>query len=82
MGEIGDGLNKLERKYGKGPTYGRGDRDLILKHGVPEWLVRCRLLLSGEAAARADRAIKQLEALHKEVFPRVADPHELAPKGD
>jgi hypothetical protein len=59
MTSIGAKLDRLEKKYGKGATYGRGEQDLILD-GVPEWLFRGRLLLKGDLHARCDKALRSL----------------------
>jgi hypothetical protein len=62
MTSIGRRLDVLEKKYGKGATYGRGEQELILD-GVPEWLFRGRLLLKGDLRDRCDKAIRSLREL-------------------
>lgn len=65
--------DELDKKYGRGPTYGPHDRQLILDGVVPEWLLRGRKLLSGEIAERCDQLIKMLERAYPQVAPLVRD---------
>lgn len=65
--------DELDKKYGRGPTYGVHDHHLILDGVVPEWLLRGRKLLSGELGERCDQLIKMLERAHKAVAPLVRD---------
>ena len=53
-------VDALDKKYGRGPTYGPHDRHLILDGVVPEWLLRARLVLKGPAQAHAARLVEQL----------------------
>jgi hypothetical protein len=62
-------LAALEKKYGKGPTYGLRDRQLILVKIVPEWVFRAAY--AGETVKirqRAERAAIALERLYTEAF--------------
>lgn len=70
-------LAQLERKYGKGATYSREQRDLITGHVIPEWVMRGELLVRGPIGERCTKAIKYLRELHGEVWPRVSDQDDL-----
>lgn len=62
-------LNELEKELGKGPTFTRTERDLVLKHGVPAWVILGSKLAKGEVAERCSKAIKALEKLHADTLP-------------
>lgn len=66
-------IDELDKKYGRGPSYGPHDRKLILDGVVPEWLLRGRKLLQGEMGGRCDQLIKMLERAHVAVAPLVKD---------
>lgn len=66
-------VDALDKKYGRGPTYGPHDRHLILDGIVPEWLLRGRKLLSGELGERCEQLIKMLERAHTAVAPLIRD---------
>lgn len=65
-------LDALEKRFGRGQTYGRQERALILDHGVPEWLVRGRRFLKGASSEDCDRMIRGLLALRKRVASELA----------
>lgn len=65
--------DELDKKYGRGPTYGPHERHLILDGVVPEWLLRGRRLLEGELREKCDQLIKMLERAHTAVAPLVRD---------
>lgn len=60
-------LAELERVLGKGPTFTPTERNLVLKHGVPPWLVLGAKLGSGAVAERCNRAIDHLSKLYDDV---------------
>lgn len=62
-------LDELDRRLGKGSTLSMSERALVLKHGVPAWLLVGQRLGKGEIADRCGRAIAALEALHRHVEP-------------
>lgn len=70
-------VDELDKKYGRGPTYGPHDRKLILDRIVPEWLLRGRLVLKGEMQARCEQLIQMLERAHTAVAPLVRDESDL-----
>jgi len=71
-------VDELDKKCGRGPTYGPHERKLILDRVVPEWLLRGRRLLEGELRERCDQLIKMLERAHTAVAPLVRDESDQA----
>jgi len=65
--------DELDKKYGRGPTYGPHDRELILSGTVPEWLLRGAKLCPPELAERCRQLVASLERAHAIVMPLVTD---------
>ena len=61
-------LDALEKALGKGETFDIRTRNLILKHGVPAWLlVAVRVLPAGPVKGQCEAMIETLRALHGSV---------------
>ncbi|HEU4619522.1 MAG TPA: hypothetical protein VFV10_15905 [Gammaproteobacteria bacterium] len=66
-------LDELERTLGKGATFTPTERNLVLKHGVPSWLVLGSKMAAGPVADRCSRAIDHLSRLYDDVQPALPD---------
>lgn len=67
MSEVEELIRRLEKKFGKGPTYDTSTMRDILAGVYPEWIARGRVLLDEAGRARCDKAIEALKRLHKDV---------------
>lgn len=71
---IGAKLTKLERKYGKGHTYAPGTRKLIWDKVVPEWVCRAALVAPSKKDREwAENMMKDLELVHRRLWPQIRD---------
>lgn len=66
-------LDELERALGKGATFTPTERNLVLKHGVPSWLVLGSKMAAGPVADRCGRAIEHLSKLYDDVQPALPE---------
>jgi hypothetical protein len=62
-------LDALDRRLGKGATLSVTERALVLKDGVPAWLLVGQRLGSPELADKCGRAIAALGSLRRQVEP-------------
>ena len=61
-------LDALEKALGKGETFDLRTRTLILKNGVPAWLlVAIRVLPAGPVRGQCEAMVETLRALHGSV---------------
>lgn len=73
-------LDEIERALGKGPTFTPTERNLVLKHGVPPWLIVGQKVAKGAAADRCTKAIEAITKLYDDV--QLALPEALRVRGD
>jgi hypothetical protein len=64
-------IGELEKKLGTGATYAAKERAEILDGTVPEWIFRCRVLLSGPDKAWAEKLIEGLRKAREQLWPKV-----------
>jgi hypothetical protein len=70
--ELSKKLDELNRRFGTGETYSRGDQALIHHKIVPEWAIRvARFHPDRHMRGHADNLVTQLDILRKEGFPAV-----------
>ena len=75
--ELSKKLDALNRRFGQGETYSRGDQALIHHKIVPEWAIRvARFHPDVHMRGHADNLVTQLDILKKEGFPAVKYPGE------
>lgn len=75
-------ITAIEKRLGTGtaPSYGPRERAQILEGVVPEWLLRCRLVLKGDDRVWAEKLIGGLTKAREELWPKVRfSQHETTP---
>lgn len=70
----------LEKKLGTGATYGSKEREEILAGVIPEWVLRCRVVLKDADKVWAEKLIDGLRKAREQLWPKVRfSDHETTP---
>jgi hypothetical protein len=73
-------LRDLEKILGKGESFSPTERNLVLRHGCPPWLVLGSKFAKGKLAERCENALEALSKLYDDVIPAL--PELLRPRND